>query len=93
MPAITLNPGFVCLLASLIVLAAPRVARAPIMALSAVAALWLMLDRGVGAFRWRFDQFCRRIGAGGFGFGLAGVFVAGAALSEKRRALADLAGA
>lgn len=49
MPAITLNPGFVCLLASLIVLAAPRVARAPIMALSAVAALWLMLDRDFGA--------------------------------------------
>jgi len=49
MLAITLNPGFVCILAALIVLAAPRVARAPIMALSAVVALWLMLDRDFGA--------------------------------------------
>ncbi len=49
MPAITLNPGFVCILAALLTLAAPRVARAPIMAASAVAALWLMLDRDFGA--------------------------------------------
>lgn len=47
--AITLNPGFVCILAALIVLAAPRIARAPIIAASAVAALWLMLDRDFGA--------------------------------------------
>jgi multicomponent Na+:H+ antiporter subunit D len=46
---ITLNPGFVCILAALIVLAAPRVARAPIMAGAALAALWLMLDRDFGA--------------------------------------------
>lgn len=46
---ITLNPGFVCILAALIVLAAPRVARAPIMASSSVVALWLMLDRDFGA--------------------------------------------
>ncbi|PZO48126.1 MAG: hypothetical protein DCF16_16785, partial [Alphaproteobacteria bacterium] len=49
MPAITLNPGFVCILAALLTLAAPRVARAPIMAASAVAALFLMLDRDFGA--------------------------------------------
>lgn len=49
MPAITLNPGFVCILAALIVLVSPRIARAPIMAASAVAALWLMLDRDFGA--------------------------------------------
>jgi len=49
MPAITLNPGFICILAALVTLAAPRVARAPIMAVSAVVALWLMLDRDFGA--------------------------------------------
>ncbi len=46
---ITLNPGFVCILAALMVLASPRIARAPIMAASAVAALWLMLDSEFGA--------------------------------------------
>lgn len=49
MLAITLNPGFVCILAALAVLAAPRAFRAPIMAGSAVLALWLMLDREFGA--------------------------------------------
>lgn len=49
MPAIALNPGFLCILAALVTLAAPRVARAPIMAGSALAALWLMLDRDFGA--------------------------------------------
>lgn len=46
--AITLNPGFVPLLAALLVLALPRVARAPAMALSAIAALWLLLNREFG---------------------------------------------
>ncbi|HYD89164.1 MAG TPA: proton-conducting transporter membrane subunit [Vitreimonas sp.] len=45
----TLNPGFVPILAGLIVLAAPRIARAPIMALAALAALWLVLGNEFGA--------------------------------------------
>jgi hypothetical protein len=49
MLAIALNPGFVCILAALFVLGAPRPARAPIMAGAAIAALWLMLDRDFGA--------------------------------------------
>jgi multicomponent Na+:H+ antiporter subunit D len=46
---ITLNPGFVCILAALLVLASPRAFRPPIIALSAMVALWLMLDRDFGA--------------------------------------------
>lgn len=48
---ITLNPGFVPLLAALLALGLPRAARAPVMALSATIALWLLLDRefGLGA--------------------------------------------
>jgi len=49
MLAVTLNPGFVPILAGLLVLAAPRVARAPIMALAALTALWLLLDHEFGA--------------------------------------------
>jgi multicomponent Na+:H+ antiporter subunit D len=49
MPAITLNPGFVCILAALLTLVSPRVARAAIMAGAAVLALWMMLDRDFGA--------------------------------------------
>jgi multicomponent Na+:H+ antiporter subunit D len=45
----SLNPGFVCILAALIVLGSPRVARPPIMAGAALVALWLMLDRDFGA--------------------------------------------
>lgn len=49
MLAVTLNPGFVPILAGLLVLAAPRIARAPIMALAAIVALWLLLDHEFGA--------------------------------------------
>lgn len=49
MLAITLNPGFVCILAALIALGTPRGLRAPLIALAALAALWLMLDRDFGA--------------------------------------------
>lgn len=45
---ITLNPGFIPLLAALLVLAAPQALRAPLMALSAFSALWLLLDREFG---------------------------------------------
>ncbi len=47
--AITLNPGFVCLLAGLLVLAAPRAFRPATIAGAAMLALWLMLDREFGA--------------------------------------------
>lgn len=49
MLAITLNPGFVCILAALIALASPRVVRPGLIVLAAVVALWLMLDREFGA--------------------------------------------
>lgn len=49
MLAITLNPGFVCILAALIALAAPRIVRPGLIALAALVALWLMLDREFGA--------------------------------------------
>lgn len=49
MPAITLNPGFVCVIAALLVLATPRIARGAMMAGSAILALWLMLGRDFGA--------------------------------------------
>jgi multicomponent Na+:H+ antiporter subunit D len=46
---ITLNPGFVCILAALLALAAPRVVRPALIAGAALVALWLMLDREFGA--------------------------------------------
>ncbi len=46
---ITLNPGFVCILAAMIALAAPRMARPALLVGAAVLALWLMLDREFGA--------------------------------------------
>lgn len=46
---IPLNPGFIPILASLGVLAAPRSLRAPIMALAALAAMWFLLDYRFGA--------------------------------------------
>jgi len=46
---IPLNPGFIPILAGLAVLAAPRVARAPVMALAALAAMWFLLDYQFGA--------------------------------------------
>ncbi|MBC7767732.1 MAG: hypothetical protein H7124_03015 [Phycisphaerales bacterium] len=46
---VTVNPGFVPILAGLAVLAAPRIARAPIMALAALTALWFLLDHDFGA--------------------------------------------
>jgi multicomponent Na+:H+ antiporter subunit D len=47
--AITLNPGFVCILAALVALAAPRVVRPALIVAAAALALWLMLDREFGA--------------------------------------------
>jgi multicomponent Na+:H+ antiporter subunit D len=49
MLALTLNPGFVCILAALVALATPRGFRPFVMAGSAILALWLMLDREFGA--------------------------------------------
>lgn len=49
MLALTLNPGFVPILAALLLLAAPQNFRAPIMAGAAVLALWLLLDHEFGA--------------------------------------------
>jgi len=46
---ITLNPGFVCILAALIALGTPRVLRAPLIFTAAITGLWLMLDRDFGA--------------------------------------------
>jgi len=49
MPAISLNPGFIAILAGMLILAAPRALRAPIMAAAALAALWLLLEHDFGA--------------------------------------------
>lgn len=49
MLAFSLNPGFVPILAGLMVLALPRGLRPPAMGLSAVAAIILLLDREFGA--------------------------------------------
>ncbi len=49
MLAVTLNPGFVLLLGALAVLASPKGFRAATMALSALLALWLLLDHEFGA--------------------------------------------
>lgn len=49
MASISLNPGFVLILAALAMLAAPRVARAPLMAGAAALSMWLLLDNEFGA--------------------------------------------
>lgn len=49
MPALTLNPGFVPLIAALLVLAMPRTLRSPMIVGSALAAFWLLLDHEFGA--------------------------------------------
>lgn len=49
MPALTLNPGFVPLIAALLVLAMPRTMRSPMIVGSALAAFWLLLDHEFGA--------------------------------------------
>lgn len=49
MLTLTLNPGFVPIIMALLVLAAPRGARAPMMVSAALLALWLLLDREFGA--------------------------------------------
>jgi formate hydrogenlyase subunit 3/multisubunit Na+/H+ antiporter MnhD subunit len=49
MPALTLNPGFVPILAALLILATPRSGRAPVIVGAALAALWLLLDHEFGA--------------------------------------------
>lgn len=49
MDQFTLNPGFIPIIAALLVLAAPTTARSPIMAISAVAAVSLLLGRSFGA--------------------------------------------
>lgn len=49
MPTLTLNPGFLPILAALLVLGAPRTLRSPIIVVSALAAFWLLLDYEFGA--------------------------------------------
>lgn len=49
MLAVTLNPGFVPILAALLMLASPRNVRAPLMGGAALLALWLLLDHEFGA--------------------------------------------
>lgn len=49
MDQLVLNPGFIPILAALLVLAAPTTARPPIMAISAVVAVSLLLGREFGA--------------------------------------------
>jgi multicomponent Na+:H+ antiporter subunit D len=49
MPALTLNPGFVLLLAAFVSLAAPRGFRPPLIVAAAIGALWLLLDYEFGA--------------------------------------------
>lgn len=49
MLALTLNPGFVPLIAALLVLAMPRSMRSPVIVLSALTAFWLLLDHEFGA--------------------------------------------
>ena len=49
MLALTLNPGFVPLIAALLVLAMPRTLRSPMIVLSALTAFWLLLDHEFGA--------------------------------------------
>jgi multicomponent Na+:H+ antiporter subunit D len=46
---LTLNPGFVPIIVGLLVLAAPRGVRGPMMAGAGMLALWLLLDREFGA--------------------------------------------
>lgn len=49
MQALTLNPGFVPLIAALLILAMPRTMRSPMIVASALAAFWLLLDHEFGA--------------------------------------------
>ncbi len=49
MASITLNPGFVLILAALAALASPKSVRPPLMAGAAAFALWLLLDNEFGA--------------------------------------------
>ncbi len=49
MLALTLNPGFVPIIAALLMLATPRSLRSPLIVLSALTALWLLLDHEFGA--------------------------------------------
>jgi multicomponent Na+:H+ antiporter subunit D len=53
MPALTLNPGFAPILAALLILTTPRSARAPLMVMAALSALWLLLDHEFGAATMR----------------------------------------
>lgn len=46
---LTLNPGFVPIIAALLVLALPRAFRPPVMAGAGLVALWLLLDHEFGA--------------------------------------------
>ncbi|MBL8545608.1 MAG: hypothetical protein JNL81_04045 [Hyphomonadaceae bacterium] len=49
MPALTLNPGFVPIIAALFILAMPRTLRSPMIVVTALAAFWLLLDHEFGA--------------------------------------------
>lgn len=49
MPALTLNPGFVLVVAAFLMLITPGRVRAPLMGSAALLALWLLLDHEFGA--------------------------------------------
>lgn len=49
MPALTLNPGLVPIIAALLVLAMPRTMRSPVMVGAALISFWLLLDHEFGA--------------------------------------------
>ncbi|MBX3430735.1 MAG: hypothetical protein KF779_14220 [Hyphomonadaceae bacterium] len=46
---LTLNPGFVPILAALLVLALPRTVRSPVIVIAALGAFWLLLEHEFGA--------------------------------------------
>lgn len=46
---LTLNPGFVPIIAALLILAAPRTLRSPLIVLAALTSFWLLLDYEFGA--------------------------------------------
>ncbi|MGE3929580.1 MAG: proton-conducting transporter membrane subunit [Hyphomonadaceae bacterium] len=49
MLALTLNPGFVLIIAAMLIVALPKPARAPVMGVAAMVSLWLLLDYEFGA--------------------------------------------
>lgn len=49
MPALTFNPGFVPIVAAMLIMALPRSLRSPMIVMAALAAFWLLLDHEFGA--------------------------------------------